>query len=32
MDTVRAVEVPTEVEDEFELYALFTEISVGKAP
>lgn len=32
MDTVRAVEVPTEFEDEFELYALFTEISVGKAP
>ena len=32
MDTVRAVEVPTEVEDEVELYALFTEISVGKAP
>lgn len=32
MDTVRAVEVPTDVEDEFELYALFTEISVGKAP
>ena len=32
MDTVRAVEVPTDIEDEFELYALFTEISVGKAP
>jgi len=32
MDTVRAVEVPTDVEDESELYALFTEISVGKAP
>ena len=32
MDTVRAVEVPTDVEEEFELYALFSEISVGKAP
>ena len=32
MDTVRAVEVPTDVEDEVELFALFTEISVGEAP
>ncbi len=32
MDTVRAVEVPTDVENEVELYALFTEISVGEAP
>ena len=32
MDTVRAVEVPTDVEDEVELYALFSEISVGDAP
>ncbi len=32
MDTVRSVEVPTDLEDEFELYALFTEISVGEAP
>ena len=32
MDTVRAVEVPTDIEDEFEMYALFTEISVGEAP
>ncbi len=32
MDTVRSVEVPTDIEDEFELYALFTEISVGEAP
>ena len=32
MDTVRAVEVPTDVEEEVELYALFTEISVGEAP
>jgi len=32
MDVVRAVEVPTEIEDEFELYALFPEISVGDAP
>jgi biopolymer transport protein ExbD len=32
MDTVRAVEVPTGVEDEVELYALFSEISVGDAP
>ena len=32
MDVVRAVEVPTEIENEFELYALFPEISVGDAP
>ena len=32
MDIVRAVEVPTGVEDEVELYALFSEISVGEAP
>jgi biopolymer transport protein ExbD len=32
MDVVRAVEVPTGVEDEVELYALFSEISVGDAP
>ncbi len=32
MDVVRAVEVPTEVEGEVELYALFSEISVGEAP
>ena len=32
MDVVRAVEVPTGVEDEIELYALFSEISVGDAP
>ena len=32
MDIVRSVEVPTDVEDEFELYALFTDISVGEAP
>ena len=32
MDTVRSVEVPTDVENEVELYALFTEISVGEAP
>jgi len=32
MDTVRSVEVPTDVESEYEMYALFTEISVGDAP
>jgi biopolymer transport protein ExbD len=32
MDIVRAIEVPTGVEDEVELYALFSEISVGDAP
>ncbi|MCH9695175.1 MAG: biopolymer transporter ExbD [Gammaproteobacteria bacterium] len=32
MDIVRTVEVPTDIEDEYELYALFTDISVGEAP
>ena len=36
MDVVRAVEIPREPEvegeEEFELYALFTDISVGDAP
>lgn len=32
MDTVRSVELPAETEDDFELFALFTEISVGDAP
>ena len=32
MDVVRSVEVPTEIENEFQLYALFSEISVGDAP
>jgi biopolymer transport protein ExbD len=32
MDIVRSVEVPTGVEDEVELYALFTDISVGDVP
>ena len=32
MDTVRSVELPTDVENELELFALFTEISVGDAP
>jgi len=32
MDVVRSIEVPTGVEDEFELYALFSDISVGDAP
>lgn len=32
MDVVRSVKVPTDVEDEYELYALFSEISVGDAP
>ncbi len=32
MDIVRAIEVPTGVEDEVQLYALFSEISVGDAP
>jgi biopolymer transport protein ExbD len=32
MDVVRSVEVPTEIENEPELYALFSEISVGDAP
>jgi biopolymer transport protein ExbD len=32
MDIVRAVQVPTGNENEFELYALFSEVSVGEAP
>jgi biopolymer transport protein ExbD len=32
MDTVRSIELPTDAANEFELYALFTEISVGDAP
>ncbi len=32
MDVVRSVKVPTGVDEEFELYALFSEISVGDAP
>ena len=32
MDIVRAIEVPTGVGEEVELYALFSEISVGDAP
>ncbi len=32
MDIVRAIEVPTGIDDEVELYALFSEISVGEAP
>jgi len=32
MDVVRTVKVPTDVENEYELYALFSEISVGQAP
>lgn len=32
MDVVRTVEVPTEVENEYQLYALFSDISVGEAP
>jgi hypothetical protein len=32
MDIVRSIEVPTDIEEEFELVALFTEISVGDAP
>ena len=32
MDIVRSIEVPTDVEDQIELVALFTEISVGDAP
>lgn len=32
MDVVRSVEVQSEESAEFELYALFTEISVGDAP
>jgi biopolymer transport protein ExbD len=32
MDVVRTVEVATEVENEYQLYALFSDISVGEAP
>ena len=32
MDIVRTVEVPTDVENEYELYALFSQVSVGEAP
>ena len=32
MDVVRAIEIPTGVGDEVELYALFSDISVGDAP
>jgi biopolymer transport protein ExbD len=32
MDIVRSVELPTQNEGEFELYALFSEIAVGDAP
>jgi biopolymer transport protein ExbD len=32
MDVVRSIEVPTGIEDQVELYALFSEISVGDAP
>jgi len=32
MDIVRSIEVPTDIEEEFELVALFTDISVGDAP
>jgi biopolymer transport protein ExbD len=32
MDIVRSVEVPTDVEGEVELYALFVDVSVGEAP
>jgi biopolymer transport protein ExbD len=32
MDVVRSVEMPTDIENEYELYALFSEISVGDAP
>ena len=32
MDIVRSIEVPVEDTEEFELYALFSEISVGEAP
>ena len=32
MDAVRSAEVPTEFGNEIELFALFTEISVGDAP
>ena len=32
MDIVRTVEVPTDIENEYELYALFSQVSVGEAP
>lgn len=32
MDIVRSIEVPMQDTEEFELYALFSEISVGEAP
>ena len=32
MDVVRSVELPTNVEDEYQLYALFSDIAVGDAP
>ncbi len=32
MDVVRTVEVPAEGEDEYQLFALFPEVSVGEAP
>jgi biopolymer transport protein ExbD len=32
MDVVRTVEVPTDIENEYQLYALFYDISVGEAP
>lgn len=32
MDVVRTVEVPTDIENEYQLYALFSDISVGEAP
>jgi len=32
MDVVRTVEVPTDVENEYELYALFSDVSIGEAP
>jgi hypothetical protein len=32
MDVVRSIEIQGEASDEFELFALFTEISVGDAP
>ena len=32
MDVVRTVEVPAEGEDEYQLFALFPDVSVGEAP
>ena len=32
MDIVRTVELPTDVENEYQLYALFSDISIGEAP